>query len=138
VQLADEGALDLHRDIREHLPDLGLEHAVSAHQLLTHTAGFGEKFAGGFTSLPGRLQPLADYLRRYALHAVRPGARVQLLEHELRACRLARLLPAFAITAWRERWWTRRERVAHSALAMFAVVFMVFLITGSCSASGIE
>lgn len=73
VQLADAGVLELHRDIREYLPDLGLRYVVTAHQLLTHTAGFDEKFAGGFTSSPSHLQPLGDYLRRYVAHARRPG-----------------------------------------------------------------
>ena len=73
VQLADAGTLDLHRDIRHYLPDLGLQYAVTVHQLLTHTAGFDEKFAGGFTSSPTHLQPLAEYLRRYVAHAMRPG-----------------------------------------------------------------
>ena len=73
LQLVDAGALDLHRDIRDYLPDLGLQYAITAHQLLTHTAGFDEKFAGGFTSSPAHLQPLADYLRRYVAHAMRPG-----------------------------------------------------------------
>jgi CubicO group peptidase (beta-lactamase class C family) len=73
LQLADVGVLDLHRDIRHYLPALGLQYPVTAHQLLTHTAGFGEKFAGGFTSSPIYLQPLDVYLRRYVTHAVHPG-----------------------------------------------------------------
>jgi CubicO group peptidase (beta-lactamase class C family) len=73
LQLVDAGKLDLHRDIRQYLPDLSLRYGATAHQLLTHTAGFGEKFAGGFTASPERLQPLAEYLRRYATQVRRPG-----------------------------------------------------------------
>ena len=71
--LADAGRLDLHRDIREYLPRLRLTAPVTAHQLLTHTAGFDEKFAGGFTLAPDRLQPLATYLPHFAHQAIPPG-----------------------------------------------------------------
>jgi CubicO group peptidase (beta-lactamase class C family) len=71
--LVDDGRLDLHRDIGEYLPELRLRFAVTAHQLLTHTAGFDEKFAGGFTLSPDHLQPLGVYLPRFAHQAVRPG-----------------------------------------------------------------
>ena len=64
LQFVDEGALDLSRDIRAYLPDLSLRHGVTAHQLLTHTAGFDEKFAGGFTREPEDLQPLAEHVMR--------------------------------------------------------------------------
>lgn len=37
------------------------------------------------------------------------------------------LLPAFAAIAWREAWWTRRERLGFSAFAALSVVFMTFL-----------
>jgi hypothetical protein len=40
---------------------------------------------------------------------------------------LTGLLPAFAVTAWREQWWTRGERLAYSTLAVFAIAFMTFL-----------
>ena len=33
----------------------------------------------------------------------------------------------FAAAAWRNGWWTRRERVGYSALATAAVAFIVFL-----------
>jgi CubicO group peptidase (beta-lactamase class C family) len=73
LRLVDEGRLDLHRDIRAYLPGLSLPAAVTAHQLLTHTAGFDEKFAGGFTLSPEHVQPLAVYLPRFAHQAVPPG-----------------------------------------------------------------
>jgi hypothetical protein len=37
------------------------------------------------------------------------------------------LLPAFAAIAWKEAWWTRRERLGYSTFAVFAVAFMTFL-----------
>ena len=73
LRLVDEGRLDLHRDIRDYLPRLPLREKVTAHQLLTHTAGFDEKFAGGFTLAPDHLQPLATYLPRFAHQAIPPG-----------------------------------------------------------------
>ena len=73
LQLVDAGRLDLHRDIRDYLPRLPLRVRVTAHQLLTHTAGFDEKFAGGFTLAPEHLQPLATYLPRFAHQAIPPG-----------------------------------------------------------------
>src|ERR1044071_1186526 len=59
--LVDVGRLDLQRDTREYLPRLRLPVAVTAHQLLTHTSGFDEKYVGGFTLEPDHLQPLATY-----------------------------------------------------------------------------
>ena len=37
------------------------------------------------------------------------------------------LLPAFAATAWRKQWWTLRERLGYSTLALLAVVFLTCL-----------
>jgi hypothetical protein len=37
------------------------------------------------------------------------------------------LLPGFAAMAWRERWWTRSERLGYSTFAGLAVAFMTFL-----------
>jgi hypothetical protein len=37
------------------------------------------------------------------------------------------VLPALAARAWMRQWWTARERVAYSAVAVFAVAFLVFL-----------
>jgi CubicO group peptidase (beta-lactamase class C family) len=37
------------------------------------------------------------------------------------------LLPGFAATAWRDVWWTRRERLVFSAFAALSVAFMTFL-----------
>ena len=73
LQLVDEGRLDLFRDVRAYLPGLDLRYGVTAHQLLTHTAGFDEKFAGNFTRSPEALEALAPYLRRSIRTAVQPG-----------------------------------------------------------------
>lgn len=73
LQLVDEGTLDLSRDVRAYLPDLSLLYGVTARQLLTHTAGLDEKFAGGFTREPGDLQPLAEHAKRRAVSVMRPG-----------------------------------------------------------------
>ena len=37
------------------------------------------------------------------------------------------VLPAFAVTAWREGWWTRGERLGYSTVAVLSVAFMAFL-----------
>ena len=87
--LVDDGRLDLFRDVRDYLPELTLPHRVTAHQLLTHTAGFDEKFAGNFTRAPEDLEPLPDYLRRSARLADASGALLQLLQRELRRGGLA-------------------------------------------------
>ena len=73
LQLVDEGTLDLSRDIRAYLPDLSLLYGVTTRQLLTHTAGLDEKFAGGFTREPGDLQPLAEHAKGRAVSAMHPG-----------------------------------------------------------------
>ena len=56
-----------------------------------------------------------------------PARSLALLSLPIISLALTGLLPAFALTAWRERWWTRGERLAYSALAACAVIFIVFL-----------
>ncbi len=74
VQLAEAGKLDLHRDVREYVPDIPLAYGATTHQLLTHTAGLDERFAGAYTDSPKHLQPLSEHLRRYIPEQVfRPG-----------------------------------------------------------------
>ena len=73
LQLVDDGRLDLFRDVRHYLPGLSLRYAVTAHQLLTHTAGLDVTFAGNFTREPEELEPLAGYLRRSVHAASQPG-----------------------------------------------------------------
>ena len=74
VQLAEAGKLDLHRDVREYVPAIPLVYGATTHQLLTHTAGLDERFAGAYTDSPEYLQPLSEHLRRYIPEQVfRPG-----------------------------------------------------------------
>jgi CubicO group peptidase (beta-lactamase class C family) len=73
LQLVDERRLALDADVRELLPGLSLPYPVTAHQLLTHTAGLDERFAGTFTRAPEQLEPLADYLLRTVRSARQPG-----------------------------------------------------------------
>jgi CubicO group peptidase (beta-lactamase class C family) len=74
VQSAEGGTLDLHRDVRDYLPDIPLRYGATTHQLLTHTAGLDEKFAGNSTDSPEHLRPLSEHLRRYLPEQVfRPG-----------------------------------------------------------------
>jgi CubicO group peptidase (beta-lactamase class C family) len=73
LQLVDAGKLDLQRDIRGYLPDFRLRYGATTHQLLTHTAGFDERFAGAYTE-DGHVVPLADHLRLSPPQQVmRPG-----------------------------------------------------------------
>jgi len=73
LQLVDEGVLDLHRDVRQYIPRLSLPYGATTHQLLTHTAGFDETFAGGFTRAPGDLRPLAVHVEGRTAAAMAPG-----------------------------------------------------------------
>ena len=73
LTLVDDGRLDLFRDVREYLPGFDPRYGVTTHHLLTHTAGFDEKFAGNFTRSPDALEPLAPYLRRSIRTAGQPG-----------------------------------------------------------------
>ena len=73
LHLAERGLLDLDHDIREYLPGVPIRFATTTRQLLTHTAGFDEKFAGGYTESARYLQPLADHVRRYARQIKPPG-----------------------------------------------------------------
>jgi CubicO group peptidase (beta-lactamase class C family) len=62
LQLVDEGKLDLQRDIRAYLPELTLQAPTTMHQLLTHTAGLDERFAGAYTESTV-LPSLSEHLR---------------------------------------------------------------------------
>lgn len=65
LQLVDAGMLDLQRDVRQYLPDVPLRYGATMHQLLTHTAGLDERFAGAYTDAPEYLEPLSDHVRRH-------------------------------------------------------------------------
>ena len=79
MQQAEQGALDLHADVNDHLtafevPATFAEPVTAAH-LLTHTAGFGEYYLlGSAAPGPGEADPLADSLERFLPPRVRaPG-----------------------------------------------------------------
>lgn len=65
LQMVEAGRLDLHQDIRQYLPDVPLRYGATMHQLLTHTAGIDERFAGAYTDRAEHLEPLLDHLRRH-------------------------------------------------------------------------
>ena len=75
LQLVDAGKADLHQDIRAYVPDVQTRYGATLHQLLTHTAGFGERFAGAYTDA-AHLMPLAEHLRRSPPDQVMPPGRV--------------------------------------------------------------
>ena len=75
LQLVDAGKADLHQDIRAYVPDVQARYGATLHQLLTHTAGFGERFAGAYTDA-AHLMPLAEHLRRSPPDQVMPPGRV--------------------------------------------------------------
>jgi CubicO group peptidase (beta-lactamase class C family) len=74
LQLVDAGMLDLHRDIRAYLPDVPLRYGATMHQLLTHTAGLDERYAGTSTDRLDYLATLSDRIwRRPPEQVIRPG-----------------------------------------------------------------
>ena len=70
MQLAQEGKLNLDEDVNVYLddvevPDTYPEEPVTLHHLLTHTAGFEDRFAGSEARDASDLD-LGAPLRRYA------------------------------------------------------------------------
>jgi CubicO group peptidase (beta-lactamase class C family) len=65
MQLVEDGAVDLRRDVRDYLPDIPVRYGANAHHLLTHTSGLDERFAGSYTSSPEHLQSLTEHLHKY-------------------------------------------------------------------------
>ena len=76
LQLAEAGDLDLEQDVNVHLGDLALPPSfptpVTPSDLITHSAGFEDRFGGLFAADAGSLLALPDYLRRYRPARVRP------------------------------------------------------------------
>jgi hypothetical protein len=56
-----------------------------------------------------------------------PSVLVLWLAIPLASVMVTALLPGFAAIAWRESWWTRRERLGFAAFAAISVAFMTFL-----------
>lgn len=76
LQRVERGELDLHADVESILgPGLvpsDFEGPVTLHQLLTHTAGFGERMFGQHTRDPSECLALEDYLRRHMPRPIAP------------------------------------------------------------------
>ena len=74
MQLWERGALDLHADVNAYLAGVRVPEAfgepVTAHDLLTHTAGFDERLLNAGT--PRQPPPLVGYLRRTLPERVDP------------------------------------------------------------------
>ncbi len=67
MQQVEQGHLDLHADVNTYLADVHVPEAfgepVTTAHLLTHTAGFAERYLlGSMTSQPGQAEPLAESL----------------------------------------------------------------------------
>jgi CubicO group peptidase (beta-lactamase class C family) len=77
MQQVERGRLDLDQDVTGYLEDVEVPATfaapVTAAHLLTHTAGFAERFmVGMWASGPGRAEPLAESLARLAPGRIRP------------------------------------------------------------------
>jgi CubicO group peptidase (beta-lactamase class C family) len=67
MQLAEQGRLDLHRDVNAYLRGFRVpsRHGViTLHHLLTHTAGFDDRLTGIFARPVSEQEPLRAYLAR--------------------------------------------------------------------------
>lgn len=80
MQLVAEGKLDLHADVNTYLEGFRIEEAfggpVTLHQLLTHTAGFDDRFLHSGRVLGAELPPLGEYLAARMPARVMPAGRV--------------------------------------------------------------
>ena len=80
LQLGDRGQLDLHTDINRYLSRLHIEspfsQPITAHHLLTHSAGFDGSSIG--RTAAAEPEPLADYLVRRLPPAIRPAGLVSI------------------------------------------------------------
>jgi CubicO group peptidase (beta-lactamase class C family) len=80
MQLVAQGKLDLHADVNRSLEGFQIEEAfgepVTLHHLLTHTAGFDDRFLHTGRALGDELPPLGDYLAARMPRRVMPPGRV--------------------------------------------------------------
>ncbi len=80
LQLAESGGLSLEQDVNEHLGELALpstfQAPVTPSHLITHSAGFEDRFAGLFAASGGSLLTLPDYLQQYRPVRVRPPGQI--------------------------------------------------------------
>jgi hypothetical protein len=70
---------------------------------------------------------LAVFIRDLGAIAPLPLPVVSWLSIPLASVAVTALLPVFVALAWRDKWWTRRERLGYSTFVVFAVTFMTFL-----------
>ncbi|RKS08938.1 CubicO group peptidase (beta-lactamase class C family) [Nocardiopsis sp. Huas11] len=81
LQLVDQGLLDLHTDVNEYLPDdvavadTFPGRPVTLHDLLTHSAGFEDRFVGIISEDPRDTGTLHEYVRDNQPDRVRPPGR---------------------------------------------------------------
>ncbi len=80
MQLVAQGKLDLHADVNRYLEGFQIEETfgepVTLHHLLTHTAGFDDRFLHTGRALGATLPPLGDYLAARMPPRVMPPGRV--------------------------------------------------------------
>ena len=80
MQLASAGKLDLHADVNQYLDGFRIEDGfggpVTLHHLLTHTAGFDDRFLGSSRALGSEFPSLGDYLAARMPPRVMPLGRV--------------------------------------------------------------
>jgi CubicO group peptidase (beta-lactamase class C family) len=80
MQLVAQGKLDLQADVNRYLEDFRIEEAygepVTLHHLLTHTAGFDDRFLESSRALGSERPPLGDYLAARMPPRVMPPGRV--------------------------------------------------------------
>jgi CubicO group peptidase (beta-lactamase class C family) len=76
LQLVEQGRLDLHADVNRYLRAFQVPEAfgrpVTAHDLLTHTAGFDTRLNGTAAGAENRVRSLAEYLASDLPPRVRP------------------------------------------------------------------
>ena len=88
MQLVAAGKLDLHADVNRYLEGFRIEEGfggpVTLHHLLTHTAGFDDRFLATGRPLGAALPPLGDYLAaRMPARVMPPGRVVSYSNHGL-------------------------------------------------------
>jgi len=80
MQLVAQGKLDLHADVNRYLEAFQIEEAfgepITLHHLLTHTAGFDDRFLHTGRALGAALPALGDYLAARMPPRVMPPGRV--------------------------------------------------------------
>jgi CubicO group peptidase (beta-lactamase class C family) len=86
MQLVAQGKLDLHADVNQYLESFRVEEAygepVTLHHLLTHTAGFDDRFLASGRALGSELPPLGAYLAaRMPPRAMPPGRVISYSNH---------------------------------------------------------